>query len=553
MKFAKARHSVMTQVIYTVSPNSGQLNPTEPTMPHPSHHPLTPANNPPELAAAPARVPDAQAIDETIRQAGSHAAKLLWMAALSSEAVVFDLLQDVWNADVKASTEVQELKALLDTLANLPPDLAKERQAIVQSLSPTVLAQLEKLATHTPSAAPPLPTLLADLVSAGLLLETRKPRPVEYPAPDTDGTIEADDMVAFACPPAVRARSLALAGADFDAAPICLAYARHENIACHMAKNTDLPAAIAAASRALAHYMQAKDYPAIARFLAIFDTTRQADKLVAESLLPQLQAVPQDKKPPTLEARIAAANAAKHAAFAQRDWAGALPHIDTMLQLKPQLQPPADATDMGVDHFNRAMALMQLERLDQARSELEICLGIFQAEADMLGKVHGQLASLLAMQGDFAQAISHQRTGLALIEGAGNQPSAGQTDAQAGCLPDPRDRVISHNNLANYLSHTNMASDYIEASYHQIAVIAYSLCVPREQQAQRRKWALGVLKSRIDSKHPLLPPLAEVLAQAAFQALARWLQQWLAENQSDMAQLQAMLDDIAAQVVQAKG
>lgn len=524
-------------------------------MPQPSHHPLTPANNTPELAAAPARVPDAQAVDEMIRQAGSHAAKLLWMAALSSEAVVFDLLQDVWNADVKASTEVQELKALLDTLANLPPDLAKERQAIVQSLSPTVLAQLEKLATNTPTAPPPLPELLADLVSAGLLLETRKPRPVEYPAPDSDGTSEADDntMAAFACPPAVRARSLALAGADFDAAPICLAYARHENIACHMAKNTDLPAAIAAASRALAHYMQAKDYQAIARFLANFDTTRQADKLVAESLLPQLQAVPQDKKPPTLEARIAAANAAKHAAFAQRDWAGALPHIDTMLQLKPQLQPPADATDMGVDHFNRAMALMQLERLDEARSELEICLEIFQAEADMMGKVHGQLASLLAMQGDFAQAISHQRAGLALIEGAVNESGAGQTDAQAGSLPDPRDRVISHNNLANYLTHTNMASDYIEASYHQIAVIAYSLCVPREQQAQRRKWALGVLKSRIDSKHPLLPPLAEVLAQTAFQPLARWLQQWLAENQSDMVQFQAQIDDIAAQVLQANG
>ena len=43
------------------------------------------------------------------------------------------------------------------------------------------------------------------------------------------------------------------------------------------------------------------------------------------------------------------------------------------------------------------------------------------------------------------------------------------------------------------------------------------------------------------------------LAQAAFQPLARWLQQWLAENQSDMVQFQAQIDDIAAQVLQANG
>ena len=514
-------------------------------MSHPAYRPIAPVSDSLEFAAASNCPHDAQAVDEMIRQAGSHAAKLLWMAALSSEAVVFDLLQQVWQAELEASAELQEMKAMLDKLTNLPPDLAQRRQAIVQSLSPTVLAQLAKLATGTPAAAPPLTMLLADLVSAGLLIETSKPRLPEYPAPEADSAVasDTDTMLAWACPQAVRARSLALAGADFDAPPIYLAYARHESIACHAAKHTQPSAAMAAASRALAYYMQAKDYGAVAEFLASFDSTQQADRLVAESLLPQLQTVPEDTSD-TPEVRIAAANAAKHAAFAQRDWAGALPHIDLMLQLKPTLQPPAEATNMGVDHFNRAMVLMQLERLDEARSELEICLDIFQAEPDMMGKVHGQLASVLALQGNLEQAISHQRRGLALIESA--------VSDSPGSLPDPRDRVISHNNLAGYLTKTNMARDYIEASYHQIAVIAYSLCVPKKEQALRRKWAVGVLKARIDSNNPLIPPLEEVLAQEAFAPLAKWLQQWQAENHSTMAQLQAQIDDIAAQVLKAK-
>jgi hypothetical protein len=505
--------------------------------PHPAQHPIASGNDSPGFTAT--CPPDAQAIDEMIRQAGSHAAKLLWMVALASDAVSFDLLQELWHADLQASADLQKLQAMLDKLANLPPDLAQRREAIVQSLPPVVLAQLEKLKASPPSAAPALALLLADLLKAGLLIETA--RPLESPAPDSAPTL------AYACPQPVRARSLALAGADFDAKPIWLAYAKHENLVCHAAKNTHMTAAIAAASRALAYYMQAEDYGAVANFLNAFNTDQPADQRLAESLLPQLQPAP-EAIPDTPEMQIASANAAKHAAFARHDWAGALPHIDTMLRLKPTLQPPAEATDMGVDHFNRAHVLIQLARFDEARIELDICQDIFKAEPDMLCKVHGQLAALLAMQGDLAQAIAHQRTGLALLEGMDNE-NASQAP---GSLPDPRDRVISHNNLADYLTRTNMARDYIEASYHQIAVLAYSLCVPEKEQALRRKWAVGVLKARIASNKPLIPPLAEVLAQEAFAPLAHWLQRWQAENHSTMAQLQAQLDEIAAQVLKPK-
>ena len=511
--------------------------------PHPAHRPIASGSDTPEFAATAtttATCPsDAQAVDEKIRQAGSHAAKLIWLVALASDAVIFDLLQELWHADLQASAELQEMKAMLDKLANLPPDLAQRREAIVQGLPPVVLAQLEKLKANPPGTAPALSVLLADLLSAGLLIETRKEHPLESPTPDSASA----PMLAYACPQLVRVRSLALAGADFDAKPIWLAYGKHENRVCHALKNTDMTAAIAAASRAFTYYMQAGDYGAVASFLAALDTDQAADQRLAESLLPQMHPTPKDT-PDTTAARIASANAAKHAAFAQHDWAGALPHIELMLQLKPTLQPPPEATDMGVDHFNRAMALMQLARLDEACRELEICLDIFQAEPDMMGKVHGQLANVLALQGKLEQAISQQRKGLALIEAAPSDPP--------GSLPDPRDRVISHNNLAGFLTRTNMARDYIEASCHQIAVIAYSLCVPKKEQALRRKWAVGVLKARIDSNNPLIPPLAEVLAQEAFAPLAKWLQQWQKENHSTMAKLQAQIDEIAAQVLKAK-
>src|SRR5690348_7164649 len=109
--------------------------------------------------------------------------------------------------------------------------------------------------------------------------------------------------------------------------------------------------------------------------------------------------------------------------------------------------------------MNRANVLRNLGRSGEAKADLEACLQVFQNDPARSASMLSSLANLFYVQGDVPQAITQQRRALALREQ----------------LPDPRDRAISHNNLANYLEYSGAPSALAESPRHQLAALIYRL------------------------------------------------------------------------------
>lgn len=248
------------------------------------------------------------------------------------------------------------------------------------------------------------------------------------------------------------------------------------------------------------------------------------------------QAVPQAPDA-TMLARtfIGAIDIATHAARAKRDWASLLLHIETMLEVKQALKRPAQ--DIAIDRFNRANVLGELQRFDEARSELETCLGVFQGDPANSSAVLGSLAGLFYQQGDLTQAIQQQRRALALFAN----------------LPNSQDRAISHNNLAGYLEKTTQPNNVAESRYLQLAALLYRLCagLGEHLQTSLRNYDIDYRRALANNSQVITPPIQELLSQPGVHSLGTWLNQWLAQNQSDLPQLQAEVDAMLAQVQQA--
>lgn len=229
---------------------------------------------------------------------------------------------------------------------------------------------------------------------------------------------------------------------------------------------------------------------------------------------------------------ISALDIAEDADFAQKNWASALRRVDALLEVKRTLKRPAE--DIAGDRANRAKVLVQLGRFDEARSELEDCLHIFQHDPARRASVRSSLAALFNKQGDVAQAVIQQRRALALHE----------------ALPDSYDRAISHGNLA---IHLNRSDDDLaacaEASRHQLAAFIYFLVAGLGQDLQTllHNYAIDFRRARAAGIELVVPRVAELIADPAFDSLKRWLQQ----RQVDITELQAAVDQILKQVRQA--
>jgi tetratricopeptide (TPR) repeat protein len=143
------------------------------------------------------------------------------------------------------------------------------------------------------------------------------------------------------------------------------------------------------------------------------------------------------------------------------------------------------------------------------------------------------LANLFDDQGDVPQAITQQRRALAL-------------HAQ---LPDPGDRAISHNNLAEYLKRHGTPAALAESPRHQLAALIYRLVAGLGQDLQTSlgNYARGFRSAQAAGTPLLVPRVAELLADPAFQSLADWLRQ----RQVDVDEVQAAVDQTLEQVRQA--
>ncbi|MDX2041628.1 MAG: CHAT domain-containing protein [Acidobacteriota bacterium] len=241
------------------------------------------------------------------------------------------------------------------------------------------------------------------------------------------------------------------------------------------------------------------------------------------------QSVPEAPDPDFLaRAYIGALDIATEAHYAQEDWPAALPRIDAILEVKRALQRPAE--DLAGDRMNRANVLKNLGRFGEAQAELEACLQVFQHSPADSAKVLISLADLFDKQGDVAEAIRQQRRALALCER----------------LPDPRDRAISHNNLANYLDRSGTPAALTEAPRHELAALLYRLVAGLGQSMQFSlgNYAVRFRRAQAAGTSYAVPRVAEVVAAFAS------LDEWLASRQVDVDELQAAVDDLLEQVRQ---
>ena len=115
-------------------------------------------------------------------------------------------------------------------------------------------------------------------------------------------------------------------------------------------------------------------------------------------------------------------------------------------------------------------------------------------------------------------------------------------------LPDPRDRAISHNNLAISLERSGTPSAFAESSRHQLAALVYRLVsgLGQDLQDSLRNYA-NVFRRANATGSPLAVPLvAELLAGPAFHPLKEWLRL----RQADVDDVQASVDGFLEQARQ---
>ncbi len=228
---------------------------------------------------------------------------------------------------------------------------------------------------------------------------------------------------------------------------------------------------------------------------------------------------------------IGALDIATGAHFAQKDWPSALRRLDAILEVERALKRPAE--DIAATRMNRANVLVELPgRFGEAQAELEACLSLFEDDPAASSKVLSSLADLFARQGDIAQAIIQERRALALREQ----------------LPDPADRAISHNNLANNLERSGTSSALAESSRHQLAALLYRLVAGLGQHLQTslHNYAIDFRRAQAAGTVLAVPRVAELLADPAFAPL----EQWLRQRQVDVSKLQAAVGQFLNQACQ---
>jgi tetratricopeptide (TPR) repeat protein len=177
--------------------------------------------------------------------------------------------------------------------------------------------------------------------------------------------------------------------------------------------------------------------------------------------------------------------------------------------------------------FNRHGPLMRLGKLAEAKAVLEDCLDVDRRAGDVSGEAAdlSALADVWNALGDRDQAIALERRALAVRER----------------LPDPGDRSISHNNLANYL---RAARAIDEADAHQLAALVYRLATGLDLRIALHNLANRIHGSAARGETFAFPPLAEFLATPAFSPLRTFL----AARGVPADQLQAVIDDLVAKV-----
>jgi hypothetical protein len=244
------------------------------------------------------------------------------------------------------------------------------------------------------------------------------------------------------------------------------------------------------------------------------------------------RSVPEAPDPEYLaRALFSALDIARSAHFAQRDWESALRRIDAILAAYRALERSAE--EIASTRMKRANVLERLGRFGEAKADLEDCLQVFHNDPARKAQVLSSLAILFNKQGDVPQTIIQERRALALCEQ----------------LPAPRDRALSHGNLASYLERSGTPSALAESPRHRLAALVYRIIsgLGQDLQGSLHNYAIR-FRLALETGTPLaVPRVAELLADPAFRPLDAWLRQ----RQADPEEVQAAVDQVLEQSRQA--
>jgi tetratricopeptide (TPR) repeat protein len=236
---------------------------------------------------------------------------------------------------------------------------------------------------------------------------------------------------------------------------------------------------------------------------------------------------------PSLEflarAFISGLDIAREADIARQDWNAALDRGDAILEIKRVLERPTE--DIARDRLNRANVLWKLGRFDEARAEIETCLMFFQNDPAAMGTTLTSLAGLLGDQGDTLQAIMQERRALALKEQ----------------LADPRNRAISHHNLAVYLVRAGTSAHFAESDLHRLSALIYRLASGLDLQSSLSSYAFHFRRAQAAGTALTVPRISDLLADPAFHPLDTWLR----KLEVDVAELQTAVDQLLEEARQA--
>ena len=198
-------------------------------------------------------MPSTTSLDQLIRDASPDARRLLWMIALANEPVALRLLKGAWSGESHEQQQLRQIKQMLDTMPQLPPEL----QAKLKAMPPELRAEIDALPPEAPARPDPAP-LLRHLVAVGLATEERT-------GPD-------DDNPDLTCHELVRERISAWMHdhptdrADLTENAIRLAYAERLESVFEDLQHENMTTALEVGSRALVYCVQAGAYDRLAEF-----------------------------------------------------------------------------------------------------------------------------------------------------------------------------------------------------------------------------------------------------------------------------------------------
>lgn len=221
---------------------------------------------------------------------------------------------------------------------------------------------------------------------------------------------------------------------------------------------------------------------------------------------------------------VAALDIANDAHRDMEDWGSALLLTEALIEVKETLGRPQH--DIAGSRMTRAVELVQLSRFGEAKAELEACLRVFENDPESTARTRSCLADLFDKKGDIVQALVQERQALALREE----------------LPNPLERAISHNNLANYLDRHSMQIVTHRSACHRLVSLIYKVVVEAGERAKMtdfHNYAISFRRAEDTGIALPVPRIAELLTDPAFSAL----EQWLRRRQVDAGQLQGAVDE----------